>query len=88
MPKCINCSKKQSKLKAGSLCKKCFNSDKWQDDNYIISDNWKIDDTGDNEDLNKTSYENSIIGNINDHSTYDSKREFEYAFLLKEQIVF
>lgn len=100
MPKCDNCSKAQSKLNQGNLCKSCFNQ---SNDIYIVKDAYRDNDTPNislnntandsldsttNPDVfpNITAQERGVVNIIKEHMLREQQQQKEYIELLHNQI--
>ena len=86
MPKCVNCSKAQSKLNPGDLCKSCIQLK--SDDIYILKDEYSDNDDTLNSEIfpNVTSQERGVIDIIKEHMIIQQQQQQDYIDLLRNQI--
>ena len=85
MPKCVNCSNKQSKLNRGRLCRACFNNiNDVNKTNSLTCEDANTDDV-----VNEPSFnDRQIIDLIKENMTQEKKWNEERTQLLLSQIEF
>ena len=83
---CTNCTKVQSKLNPGDLCKTCFESK--SNNEYIVKDTYSVNDDTLDSDLipNKITEEREFIDIIKEHMIKEQQQQQDYIELLHNQM--